>query len=92
MKAMLTGDQKIIFGEMREMGVRGLLVYCSDYHCSHWVAISGDRWPGDTRLSGLEPGFICQACGTKGANLRPDFEGNKKQHNRQRPGLLTAVV
>jgi len=36
---------KITFGEMREMGVRGLLVYCSDYHCSHWTAISGDQWP-----------------------------------------------
>jgi hypothetical protein len=40
----------------------------------------------------LEPGFVCQACGTRGANLRPDFEGNKKQHNRQRPGLLTGCV
>jgi hypothetical protein len=27
--------QKITLGEMRQMGVRGLLVYCSDYHCSH---------------------------------------------------------
>jgi len=43
-------------------------------------------------MSDLEPGFVCQACGTKGANVRPDFEGNKKQHNRQRPGLLTAIV
>jgi hypothetical protein len=25
--------QKITLGEMRAMGVRGLLVYCSDYHC-----------------------------------------------------------
>jgi hypothetical protein len=25
--------QKITFGEMREMGVRGVLVYCVDYHC-----------------------------------------------------------
>ena len=23
--------QKITFGEMREMGVRGLLIYCADY-------------------------------------------------------------
>jgi len=23
--------QKITFGEMREMGVRGVLVYCADY-------------------------------------------------------------
>ena len=27
--------QKITFGEMREMGVRGLLIYCADYRCSH---------------------------------------------------------
>jgi hypothetical protein len=36
--------QKITFGELREMGVRGVLVYCADYQCSHSVAISGDRW------------------------------------------------
>jgi hypothetical protein len=24
---------------MRDMGVRGLRVYCSDYHCSHSLAI-----------------------------------------------------
>ena len=57
--------QKITFGEMRGMGVRGVLVYCSDYHCSHSVAISADRWPDDVRLSDLEPLFVCQACGTK---------------------------
>ena len=28
---------KITFGDMREMGVRGVLVYCSDYRCSHNV-------------------------------------------------------
>jgi hypothetical protein len=36
---------KITFEEMRAAGVRGLLIYYSDYHCSHWTAISGDRWP-----------------------------------------------
>jgi len=39
---------------MRSAGVRGLLIYCSDYHCSHSTAISGDRWPDDVRLSDLE--------------------------------------
>ena len=34
--------QKITFGEMREMGVRGLLIYCSDYKCSHWTKISAE--------------------------------------------------
>jgi hypothetical protein len=35
---------------MREIGVRGRPIYCSDYHCSYWMAISADRWPDDVRL------------------------------------------
>src|SRR6516165_8002802 len=58
------------FGDMRETGVRALLVYCADYHCSHSLAISGDNWPDDLRLS--EPRFVCQVCGKRGADVRPD--------------------
>jgi hypothetical protein len=47
--------QKITFGEMRDMGVRGVLVYCADYHCSHSMAMNSDRWPDDVRLSDVEP-------------------------------------
>ena len=68
-----TRQQKIALKEMRAAGVRGLLIYCSDYKCSHWTAISGDRWPDDARLSDLEQRFTCQACGTKGADVRPHF-------------------
>lgn len=64
---------KITFAEMREQGVRGILIYCADYHCSHSVAISGDRWPDDLRLSDIEPRFVRRACGTRGAEVRPDF-------------------
>jgi hypothetical protein len=39
--------QKITFGEMRASGVRGLIVYCADYRCSHSVAISGDSFEDD---------------------------------------------
>jgi hypothetical protein len=53
--------QKITFGNMREMGVRGILVYCADFHCSPSVALSADRWPDDLRLSDIEPRF-CLPC------------------------------
>lgn len=33
---------KITFAEMRESGVRGILIYCADYRCSHSIAIRGD--------------------------------------------------
>jgi hypothetical protein len=33
---MIDRPQKIAFAEIRESGVRGLLVYCSDYRCAIW--------------------------------------------------------
>jgi hypothetical protein len=69
--------QKISLGEMPAAGVRGLLIYCSDYKCSHSTAISADEWPDDVRLSDLEPRFVCKACGKRGADVRPNFHWNK---------------
>jgi len=73
--------QKITFAEMRESGIRGLLVYCADYRCSHSITISGDAWPDDLRLSDIEDRFTCTACGKRGADVRPDFNWNKTQHD-----------
>jgi hypothetical protein len=70
--------QKITFAEMRAAGVRGLLIYCSDYHCSHSVEISGDRWADDVRLSDLEPRFVCTACGLRGGDVRPNWDEGKR--------------
>lgn len=66
--------QKITFGEMRDTGVHGILIYCADFHCSHSIATSADRWSDDIRLSDLEPRFVCKACGKRGADVRPDFD------------------
>ena len=60
-------EQKITLGQMRQSGVTGLLIYCSDYRCSNHLKISANPWPDDVRLSDLEPRFICKACGTRGA-------------------------
>ena len=77
---------KITFGEMREMGLRCILIYC---HCGHHVALSADRWPDDVRLSDIEPRFVCDGCGNRGAEVRPDFDrgdgrlaimGHRDQH------------
>src|SRR5260370_35751252 len=79
-------QQKITLGEMRASGVRGLLIYCSDYKCSHSTAISGDRWPDHVRLSDLEARFVCRACGTQGANISPDFNSGRKLPYERRGG------
>ena len=44
-RQLVTRQKKITLGEMRAMGVRGLLVYCADYKCAHMARITGDRWP-----------------------------------------------
>jgi hypothetical protein len=59
---------------MRSTGLSKVLVYCADYRCSHSVLMSADRWSDDVRLSDLEPLFVCQACGRRGADVRPMFE------------------
>nr|WP_246801069.1 hypothetical protein [Bradyrhizobium genosp. L] len=73
-------EQKITLGEMRQSGVRGLLVYCSDHRCSHSVELAPaevDQWPDDVRLSDLEPRFTCKECHRRGADIRPDFPRQK---------------
>jgi hypothetical protein len=69
--------QKTTFGDMRDSGVCGVLVYCADHRCSHGVAFSADRWSDHVRLSDIEPRFVCAACGKRGAEVRPDFSGNR---------------
>lgn len=42
------------------------------------MAISRDRWPDDVRLSDLEARFVCRACAALGADVRPDFNWDRK--------------
>jgi hypothetical protein len=74
-----TRPQKIIFAEMRAGGVRGLLIYCSDYHCSHWTAINGDRWPDGLRLPDIEHRFVCSSCAYPG--LTTDCRRRPHRHH-----------
>jgi hypothetical protein len=73
---MIGRPTKITFAEMREMGVRGLLIYCAEYRCSSSIAVNADQWPDDVRLSDIEARFICNACGHRGADVRPDLRPN----------------
>ena len=52
---------------------------CSDYKCSHHIAVSPDQWPDDVRLPDLESRFACKACGKRGADVRPDFNWHLKK-------------
>jgi len=61
------------FGEMRSSGVTGIMVYCADFKCSDMVKVAAPKWPDEVRLSDIEDRFVCQVCGKRGADIRPDF-------------------
>lgn len=70
---MVEREEKITLGAMRaDNGPTRLTVYC--HECSHHVVIDAGRWPDRVRLSDLEPRFVCQTCGHRGADVRPLFE------------------
>ncbi len=69
-----TAQQKITFAEMRAAGVHRLIVYCCDYRCGHSTRRSADDWPDNVRLSDIEGRFICQSCGGRGGDVRPDWQ------------------
>ena len=81
---MLTYPQKITFGEMRDSGVRDVLIYCRDHRCSHSTTISAG-WPDHVRLSELEPGFVCTTCGKRGTEVRPKSSQARMGPVRPRP-------
>jgi hypothetical protein len=55
-----------------------VLIYCADYKCSRSIEALADRWQDDVRLSDIEPRFVCQACGKRGADVRPNFDWNAR--------------
>jgi hypothetical protein len=63
--------------------VYGVLIYCSDYRCSHSMSLDADRWSDDIRLSDIEAGFVCTACGRRGADIRPDWQSLEPSPKRQ---------
>ena len=43
------------------------------------VTASADPWPDHIRLSEIEHRFVCETCGKRGADVRPDFNWDKKR-------------
>jgi hypothetical protein len=69
----MTYPQKITFGELRESGVRDVLIYCRDHRCSHHVETNADGWPDGVRLSDIEPSFTAHAAAGGARTVRPKF-------------------
>ena len=54
---------------MRENGVRALLVNCLD--CTHRAEINVDDQPGHLAVKSFEPRMVCGKCGSRRIDVRP---------------------
>jgi hypothetical protein len=72
---MVAGAKKINFGALRRSNVRGVQAYCSS--CGHTKQLGPfecAQWTDDVRLSDIEPLLVCEVCGERNADVRPDFD------------------
>ena len=76
----MTRPRKVTLGEMRSSGVR----YCSDYKCSHRIAVSADQWGDNVWLSVLED--------QRGADVRPDSKWDKMQRGATMREAFTKAI
>lgn len=68
--------------------MRGILIYCSDYQCSHSVSLNADRWPDDVRLSDIEgsarlAAIAARMCGPIGSLKLSRARGEKAPFARK---------
>jgi hypothetical protein len=58
-------------GNMRSLGVRSLSVRCE--RCHHETIVNCDRWPDHMTVPSFGPRMVCTACGSTGADVRPNW-------------------
>jgi hypothetical protein len=59
---------------MREMGVRGLAVYCLNHACRHQTVISADDYAGDIEVPSFPLRMKCSKCGGRNVDVRPNWK------------------
>jgi hypothetical protein len=77
---------------MREMGVRGVLVYCADYRCSHSVALSADRWPDDLQMTLRLPTSNRSSPATRAAGMVAMSGPTSTGANRPVPAMGVSIA
>ena len=66
--------QFMTLANMRENGVRSVLVSCSNVHCRHESVVNLDRLGDDISVPSLGARMLCQRCGQRGADVRPNWQ------------------
>jgi hypothetical protein len=61
-------------GNMRELGVRGLAVYCVNHACRHQTIISADDYADEIEIPSFGRRMKCSKCGGRRVDVRPNWK------------------
>jgi hypothetical protein len=65
--------ERATMGNLRAQDCRSLVVSCISEWCQHSETVDPDWLPDDVSVRSLGPVMVCTACGTIGADVRPDW-------------------
>jgi hypothetical protein len=64
----------LTLGNMRLLGVRGLIVTCLDQQCRHQSIVSVDDYADEIEVPAFAPRMVCSQCGGKRVDARPNWK------------------
>jgi hypothetical protein len=64
----------LTLGNMRQLGVRGLIISCLDPQCRHEAIFSADDYSDEIEVPSFAPRMVCSKCGGKRVNARPNWK------------------
>jgi hypothetical protein len=72
----------VALGDVRPLGVRNVLVYCSNTACGHSSILDASAWADSVTLGKLQPRMLCKVCDHRGADVRPAWDNWKAAGSR----------
>jgi hypothetical protein len=73
-KAKQPPGPPMTLGNMRELGVRGLLVSCLNHACQHSALIDVSSYPSDVEVPSFGRRMKCSKCGGGNVDVRPNWK------------------
>ena len=67
-------ERPMTLRNMRQLGVRGLLVSCLNHACRHEIVICVDRYADDIEVPFFRSCMKCGRCGSVDVDVRPNWK------------------
>jgi len=66
-------QQPVPLSNMRSLGRRSVLVYCSNPACHHKAEIDASGFPDEVTFGDLQPRMLCTVCNHRGGDVSPSW-------------------